>query len=1298
MRALDEGADDRAAAGPGAPGWAADRLRDALAPLAGRAHELVVAVDDGPAMAIWASAVDDFVEGLRGSGVFEAVTACAFGPGDTGRPALRDPDAGHVLEPAGRRLVLVLTDLVDRGWRSGRAWATLGELGAGHSVAVAGPLSWSMARRTGLDLHRVRLKAPEPGAPNTAQEWEPQVDVPGLYDDLGHVVPIFLTGFGLPGLRRWAGLTAATGWTTSGAALVAVGRDLAAVEPDLAAAEPATGGGPPTAAQLVAAYRASASRSVAALAVHFAAAPLEVALLARIQERLRPDAGPAAVAEFLGGPLVAQPPRDSYTDRRRATFDFVVAGVREELLAHGRRSETERVARLVREYLHEHESEMTGTALPAVGELPRTEGPTIPAPRHVVGVDQAVRRALSGIHLPYSSRLDPVSAVNVDQGKKDGARVSRPDGHDHARVRAGADGDRRNAGGENVTSTVDREERSETLVAPVFGGLPPRNPNFTGRADLLQELERRLVRGSTAAVLPEALHGMGGVGKSQLAIEYAYRNRTKFDVIWWIPAERAVKIVDSLVELGQRLDLNVGTEANVAVQQVLDALRSGGHPKVPANWLLIFDNADSPDAVQQYLPTGGTGRILVTSRNSQWLSVARPLEVDVFRRAESVQLLRRRDPDLTEEDAGRLAEALGDLPLAVAQAAAWRVETGMPAAEYLELLAEKQLELLDVTTTLDYPKSVAAMWDLSLSELKRKNPSALRLLQMCAFLAPEPINRTMFTYNSRNIVGVPPELSRVLRDRLRLSEAIRDIHRFALVRVDHRANSIELHRLVQAVLISQMTDDERATMRHAAHQMLAANDPESPGESDNWRKYADLNAHLAASNAYECEAEPVRSLINNQVQFLYRWGEHDRSLELSERIYRIWLERLGEVHHDTLRMGRWYGFMLWVQSRYAEAAPLNSALLERHRGAFGEEHEETIAAISAVAADRRAEGDFPGALELSRRNYELCVRYLGDDEPMTLNEAHNLGVSLRLAGDYRSAHELDTDTWDRKVQMYGQEHEMALMTQVSLVLDRRELGDYQDARVEHEEIVRVYERQGELRPLDPRMLRAVRHLAATRRKAGDHEGAMEAADTAFEGLRMRYGLDHADTLAAALARSITMRYLGRHGKAAQLAQDILIRYAKTLGPEHPHTLSAAVNVAVLRRLAGDARGARELDESTLAGFRARLGPDHPSSVLTALNLASDLHRAGDARGAFELDTEVLDRATAVFGADHPTTLACRSNLAQDLRALGRDAEADVLHEGTAQALRDRLGERHPLVIRLGDPVARADFDIDPMPL
>ena len=207
----------------------------------------------------------------------------------------------------------------------------------------------------------------------------------------------------------------------------------------------------------------------------------------------------------------------------------------------------------------------------------------------------------------------------------------------------------------------------------LFGGVPPRNPNFTGREDLLAELAHRLAPGARTVLLPEALHGMGGVGKSQLATEYAYRNRARFDLIWWIQAERPVKIINSLVELGMRLGFNAGAESNVAVKQVVDALKDARNVEVPADWLLIFDNAESVADLRPYLPIGGSGHIIVTSRNSQWLTVARPLEVTVFDREESVRALCRRDPDLSEYDGSRLAEALGDLPLAIA-----RRETSTP--------------------------------------------------------------------------------------------------------------------------------------------------------------------------------------------------------------------------------------------------------------------------------------------------------------------------------------------------------------------------------------------------------------------------------------------------------------------------------------------------------------------------------------------------------------------------------------------------------------------------------------------
>ncbi|WP_085983492.1 FxSxx-COOH system tetratricopeptide repeat protein [Saccharothrix espanaensis] len=1266
-----------------------------------RGFEIVLVVDHSPSMWLWSSAVREFARALTAAGVFRDVTVRRWGVAADGRMALwgAEPGSpcrgvGELLAPSAGRLVLVVTDVVDDGWRSGRMGAVLRQWAAVHPVAVASPVPWESANRSGLELHRIRLAADRPAAANADLWWRPRVDVPGVLDDLDDLVPIPFLRWTEADLRRWSELVAGVPDRIDLGAML-----LSGIPPPVDEVRP----GAVDPVELVADYRAEASREGFALAVSLAAAPLEVALAERIRQRMFPATGPGLLSEFLASPLVRPVPSVPGTPGSRALFDFVAPGLRAELLGFGGRLETVLVRDVVGRYLAE-----TGGAA-AVFEATLDAEATVAdhdlmIDEHVFRAELAGQGALALAHLRnyrvlssgYPGAGSGTSASPLRSDVDHTSVAAQSDGPSRTRVRTKTEDVTGNAGGVEVTSAVDREKgvRGKGLTAPVFGGVPPRNPNFTGRADLLQELERRLVRGATAAVLPEALHGMGGVGKSQLAIEYAYRNRTKFDLIWWIPAERSVKIVNSLVELGERLELNVGTEANVAVRQVLDVLKSGRHPKVPQNWLLVFDNADSPSGVQQYLPTGGSGRILVTSRNSQWLSVARPLEVDVFRRSESTQLLRRRDPDLTEQDAGRLAEALGDLPLAIAQAAAWRVETGMSANEYLELLEEKQLELLDVTTTLDYPRSVAAMWNLSINQLRRKNPSAVRLLQVCAFLAPESIARTMFT-NSRNI-DVNPELAHVLRDRLRLTEAIRDINRFALVRIDHRTNSIEMHRLVQSVLISQMTDEEVVDLRHAAHLMLAANDPDLPGEPTEWGKYADLSAHLSASDAFECEDAAVRTLVFNQVMFLYFWGEHDKAAAQSQKIYEIWRDRLGAEHADTLKLGIWYGFMLWSVGRYGESASLNLELLEAHRLKYGEAHEETIEAIGSVAGDYRAKGDFAAALELSVRNHDNCVRYFGDEDPVTLNAAHNLGVSYRLAGDFLAARDLDRDTWGRKVQIFGQDHLLTLLTEMGLTIDLRETGDYHEARIQHEGVVRAYERHG--RPLHPSWLRAVRQLAIMRRKAGDHEGALQAADTALEGLTTRYGSNHSETLAAALCRSIELRHLGRFGKASQLGQDTLTRFARTLGPDHPHTLAAAVNVAILRRSVGEAEGACDLDQATLAGFRARLGEDHPSTLITGINLASDLFALGEVQRAFDLDDDLLRRTTAVLGEDHPTVLACTANLARDHKALGRTEEAERLQRRAVDTWRHNLGVEHPAVAQLEDMSVRANCDIDPLPL
>lgn len=231
----------------------------------------------------------------------------------------------------------------------------------------------------------------------------------------------------------------------------------------------------------------------------------------------------------------------------------------------------------------------------------------------------------------------------------------------------------------------------------------------------------------------------------------------------------------------------------------------------------------------------------------------------------------------------------------------------------------------------------------------------------------------MFT-NDRGVSTVP-DLDQALNDRLQLSQAIRDINRYALARIDHRTNSIQMHRLVQAVLISQMRPDEQADMRHAAHLLLAANPPLAPDDDDQWARYGQLYPHVIAT------------------RYLYHRGDHGASRDMAQRVYDIWSARLGTDDPDTLR----------VVGEYEQSAAFDAELLETHQRVFGDAHENTLAAINSVTGDRRAEGDFAGVLELAQRNYRQTLELFGEDDPLTLTTADSLGVSLRLSGRFNEA-------------------------------------------------------------------------------------------------------------------------------------------------------------------------------------------------------------------------------------------------------------------------------------------------------
>ncbi|MBW8796431.1 MAG: tetratricopeptide repeat protein [Streptomyces sp.] len=1307
-----------------------------------RRFDLVLVVDDHPTMVIWEQTVAEFTAVAERLGAFRDVRVRRLGLRETPRgpeAVLRGPYPDHdvlgvpgeLVDRTGRRIILVLTDGLGPLWRTAAGRQAMEPWSAAGPVAVVHLLSQRDWHRTALTPRPARLRSPRPAARTTElavdfpAEWHDPFDPPpGTWTAAVPVLELDARWLG-----RWAGLVAGAepGWVEAPVLLLGA-PDADTSDEDLA--EPPVVIPAPSVQERIRRFRSHATPTAFRLATHLAAAILEPRLVRDVQRRLVPEAQPAHLAElFLSGLLEQPAPAGAQSAVAPAPLEFV-DGAREALLAGAMRADTARVVSSVSEFYGDRFEAARGLhgALLAPDEepVPQVTAESLP----FVRVELAVLRALSG---PYLLRARRVGAAL--EGAPAGASItenSRQMSHDIRNkdvVNSDLGGldmtdttasEHQHAAGESASGTPVREipvpstdgqpdadlsSPGRTVPGPaapqsrsapqrasvpaVWGNVPPNNPNFTGREELLAQVHEQLLTGDTSAVLPHTLHGMGGVGKSQIAIEYVYRHSSEYDVIWWIPSEQPTMILTALTELAHRLGLNVGTEANRAVPAVREALRRG---EPFDRWLLVFDNAENVEAVRPYFPTGGTGKILITSRNQEWDRVARTLSVDVFTREESKALLRRRARDLSDSDADRLAEELGDLPLAIEQAAAWQAVTGMAVSEYLGLIREKIAELmLELVPSPDYPMSVAAAWDVSLRQLEQRNPAALQLLQVCSFFAPEPISRSLFN-NSRSTIA--PELDEALRHPIRLGRAIREINVYALARIEHRHDTIQLHRLVQAVLVNRMSPQQQADMRHGAHLLLADANPNGPGSRELWPRYQQLLPHIIVSRAVECDSPWVRGLIRDVVEFLSIWGDFDGAVSMAREALQVWTAKFGAEDQQTLEMAKWLAFLLRRVGEYAEAADMMQRTADTYVRVAGEDDEGTLDALIQLTSGLRLRAEMAEALDINRSVYERSLRAFGEDDPATLRAAHSLGIGLRLMGLYQEARELDAETARLRGLTLGENHLDTLNTLSGLSLDMREVGDYLGALVHQEDIyARYIANYGEDNPAS---ITCARVLAVCRRRAGDHDGALELAELGLSRVQSRYGADHPDAIAFAANLVVDLRQNGQLERSRDVGEATVERYAAQLGPTHPYTLSARTNVAITLRHLGELDAAGEHLDVALRGMRESLGEENILTLTTALGMANQHSALGRHAEALELDRQTLEILRRDLGADHPTTLACANNVALDLRALDRVDEATVLHTDTLTRFRRTLGESHPATVAAASS-RRAEADIAPVP-
>ncbi len=1274
-----------------------------------RWFEVALVVEQSVSMAVWQRMAAEFAELLRRQGAFTDVRVWRLDTrggkaaqlhSERGGPA-RAP--GELFHPQGRRLILLMSDCVGDAWAAGTVPRLLHRWAHHAPVAVLQPLPsrlWDLCEAVPRD---VRVRAAMPGLPNALlllrhnKRWVRPAALP---------VPVLELEPGW--FEGWARMvTREAGAHSDVAALLVNEQGLA--QQSLPPLAPDHRSRPVTAEQAVRNFLRHASPQARRLAARLAMVPLRPEVVGAVQRLLGRAAGPLAFAEILlGGLLSAR----TDTDDDGPRYEFL-DGVRDRLLRGLGRTETLRTLQ-----------EVSGVAGRVMGARAGLLGTLLTTPMELddVALD-AVDHELLSAAAPALTALGPAYGGALARARE--------------RTPLGTAGRGENSGGRSGTSLVDEAPAPtpqprdpaqltevvsmDTAPSPATppipnperpgapGGspaarssLPARLPRamplpqasyFTGREAELDSLRSLLNSGDRAAVLPYALYGMGGVGKTRLAVEYVHRHHTEYERIWWVDAEQPAVIRQQLASLVP--DFGSSAEGSGdPVDRVLAAMSTG----TPfTRWLLVMDNAGAPEDVVPYIPSllgvpGGAGHVLVTSRHSGWAERVNALRVGVFTRQESIGFLRHRTPWATREEAERLAESLGDLPLALEHSVAAQAQSGIRTGAYLDLLEHRRREVL-AEPTASGVQPVAATWRTSVDLLRAHNPQALELLRLLAFFGPEPVAQS-FLRDARQL-SLPDDLAPVARDELARGRAIRAINQFSLLNVNAATGTLQVHRLLAGVLQDELPAQERTRLRHLVHQIIAAHDPEDSQRPENWRNFADILPHLEPSGLLHCGDEEVRETALHILGYVIARGDFPGAAQLSRKVADEWTTRLGPDHLQTLWARRQQASAHWQLAEFEESRRINEDVLRRLRSTVGEDHEHALTVAGATAADLRAAGRFTDALAVDRDAYDRSVRLYGARSQMVLTVGHNYGVSLRVNGLYEEALALDESIHEARLEILGPTARSTLFSINNVARDLRECGRYEDALIlQTSTLVRYREQYGDRHP---HTLRAIKNMSVTCRKAGDFEQGLALAREALEQYRGQFGPEHIDTMAALTNLANDLRLTGDPEAAREHSADALNRYRAVLGPRHPLSCVAGINHAAALRASQQHAEAHRIDQETVAALTAALPDDHPWLLLARVNLATDLALEGDPESARALGEECARKLEARYGDRHPATLASLTNVALDMTATGDGEAGEELLASVQRRYLATLGADHP-ESRSAAAGMRAECDIEPPPV
>jgi tetratricopeptide (TPR) repeat protein len=657
---------------------------------------------------------------------------------------------------------------------------------------------------------------------------------------------------------------------------------------------------------------------------------------------------------------------------------------------------------------------------------------------------------------------------------------------------------RRNTAGRDIRTEIHYHGPAGRPAGPDepvrFGLLPPVT-HFAGREDLLAQLAAAMP-GDGGGPTVQVLWGLGGVGKTSVAARHVADRLAGVDIAAWIRAEQDPAV--DLAALADRLvDLPATTTVEDRARRAVDHLAT-----TPRRWLLVFDNAEDAGRVRSFLPGGGTGQVVVTTRSHGLARLGELLAVGEFDTPTSAAYLETRAPDAG--DATALAEALGGLPLALAQAGSY-CAGGTPFADYLEFLEElPAAEVFASDPEAGHEQTVASTWRPSIDAATRAAPLAASILDVAAYLAPEQIPRELFEPLA--------ERPGTVRGRKEVADAINALHRYSLVIVG--ADGFTVHRLLQKVVREGHDGDVARRVLDLLDDAL----PEDSEDPANWPGFERFAGHGAATlhtlpALDRADRERHVRLLNRLLRYTHVGTAPRPALALSSVIVAYAVEHLGRDHTDTLRSREIEAQSYAANGRTAEALARQVAVCRDRLRVDGDDHTRSLTSRFNLAQLNNDAGHTADAIAQFEAVIADRERLQGTDHRSTVGARHALATCYRSAGRLDEAIALFQQTFAHRRQALGPDHPHTLTTRCCL-------GEAYSA-------------------------------------AGRTAEALAMFDVLVDDCVRVLGPDHTTTLRTGHVLAVTHHLTGRSAEARALMADIVERRRRVLGPAHPDTVESA---------------------------------------------------------------------------------------------------------------------------------------------